>query len=397
MRKVVVFSLLTAATLATGCQEPFNIFDYVPKDDGGMQGGPLDGGDGDGEGDGDGGPSNPLTDAGPLPGIWMNVTGNLAGIPSDECGNVGRIVAKPDEDKLIVGIAPTGLWASSDGAASWSPIGKGAGSANIVFRASSYVFDPENPQQYWASGIYNGGPGVVRTTDNGGTFTALGKITHNDTVAVDLSDPERKVILAGAHETKNVLWKSVDGGQNWVDIGASLPAKTCVNPLILDANTYLLGCTYESEGILRTTDGGSTWNEVSDLGGSDVPLRASDGSIYWATRGIAGLMRSTDDGLTWTQVVGPNVVRSTAPLELPDHQIVMLGNATVLASADQGAHWHAVSPALPYKDVTGLTYSTQQKAFFIKRHSCRTNPDPMDVSSKFVPNDAVMRFDYDAE
>jgi hypothetical protein len=56
-----------------------------------------------------------------------------------------------------------------------------------------------------------------------------------------------------------------------------------------------------------------------------------------------------------------------------------------MVSSDGAATWHAASATLPYSDAVGLTYSAQQKAFFIWRFSC-DNP---------VPANAIMRFDFD--
>jgi photosystem II stability/assembly factor-like uncharacterized protein len=72
------------------------------------------------------------------------------------------------------------------------------------------VYDPENPNTYWESGIYNDG-GVFRTDDGGATFQPLGNVTHIDAVSVDLTDPDRSTLLAGAHE-QSVLLRSGDGG-----------------------------------------------------------------------------------------------------------------------------------------------------------------------------------------
>jgi photosystem II stability/assembly factor-like uncharacterized protein len=81
------------------------------------------------------------------------------------------------------------------------------------------------------------------------------------------------------------------------NIGDKLPGNaSCTWPLILDTNTYLVGCSYTGEGIYRTTDAGQNWSSVSATGGSNAPLKAADGSIYWAIRGGGGLLRSTDKG-----------------------------------------------------------------------------------------------------
>ena len=119
----------------------------------------------------------------PSPGNWVNVTSNLAGMAS-ECGNMTYVSSKPSEDLVIAGVARQGLWASSDGGTSWHRLGTGAGSARIVNRTGSIVYDPAHPNVFWESGIYNSN-GVYRSDDDGTTFSALGTIGHIDSVSVD--------------------------------------------------------------------------------------------------------------------------------------------------------------------------------------------------------------------
>src|SRR3954466_12821056 len=111
------------------------------------------------------------------------------------------VTPKPDEDMLIAGIAAQGLWASLDGGASWMHLGQGMGSETINNRPTAIVFDPDHPATFWESGIY--GIGVFKTTDKGMTFVKLGEADPSDGVSVDLSDPDRKTLLAASHERNN--------------------------------------------------------------------------------------------------------------------------------------------------------------------------------------------------
>ncbi|MDB4989422.1 MAG: glycosyl hydrolase repeat-containing protein [Myxococcaceae bacterium] len=340
----------------------------------------------------DSGTGNLPGDAGPAKvpqGQWKNVTSNLANLDS-ECGNLSTLAVQPGTDQLIAGIALKGLWSSKNGGQSWVAIGNGPGSAAFTNRPTCLVFDPSDATRYWETGIYNSG-GVYKTIDDGKTFSELGPLTKDpislDCVSVDFSDPARKVMLAGGHERKQQVFRSGDNGATWTNVGLSLN-KYCTWPLVLDANTYLIGCSYEDQGIYRTTDAGATWSQVSEVGGTNAPLVASDGSIYWAKRDNAGLVRSTDAGKTWTQVTGANTVSSVTPLQLPDGRLAALGRETVLVSRNGGATWDPVSTKLPYEDANGFVYSVQQKAFFIKHFTCGSNSVP-------VPADAIMRFDYD--
>ena len=66
---------------------------------------------------------------------WVNVTANLAGLPS-ECGNMCLLSAVPGQDRIIAGIAKRGLWQTTDGGATWTALGQGANSESIDNRPS---------------------------------------------------------------------------------------------------------------------------------------------------------------------------------------------------------------------------------------------------------------------
>ncbi|MEA2700668.1 MAG: hypothetical protein QOI66_4939 [Myxococcales bacterium] len=333
-------------------------------------------------------PDAGATPVGPTPpAAWVNVTANLAGMPS-ECGNTPYLAAHPAFDQLITSVAQHGLWASSDGGTSWRQLWPTAGSAQITNRGSSIVFDPLHPDTFWESGIYNG-PGVYRTDDNGVTFTALGNAHHIDSVSVDLGDPARLTLLAGGHEQKQTLYRSADGGKTWLNVGMNLPAGTnfCTNALVIDRNIHLVGCSGYAggtDGVFRTTDGGQTWKQVSTASAAGLPLWASDGTIYWSLIYDHGLIKSTDQGNTWTQPIPNGTLKTGHPIELPDGRIVAPGPKTLMISADKGVTFIALGAALPFIP-NSLTYSPFRNAFFIEQFDCKNA----------VVADAISRYGVD--
>jgi hypothetical protein len=322
---------------------------------------------------------------------WVNSTGNLANMAS-ECGNLGLVSANPCSNMVIAGVAQKGLWGTEDGGKSWSKLGTGAGSATITNRISAVVYDPEHPGTFWESGIYNGG-GVYKTTDNGKTFAQQGDVTHNDSVSVDFSDPDRKTMLAGAHEAPSKLFRSTDAGKTWTDIGKGLPGSAgfCTATQVLSATNLLVGCS--DGGVYRSSDG-NTWTSLNTKGVLGQPLLASDGSVYWIGA-QGGVYVSRDQGMHFMQTVDGNtavgVFGPFYPAELPDGRIVVLGSDHLHISSDKGVTWKPIGQPLPYpgggyNGARGPTYSARTKTFYIWRWDCNNN----------VPADAIMSagFDY---
>jgi hypothetical protein len=363
----------------------------LPSSDGATtadSGANASGRDGGGGGTTDSPAGTPFDAAGVVapPSKWVNVTSNLAGMAS-ECGNLTMVSAKPKSNLVIAGVARHGLYGSTDGGHTWSALGSGAGSAMIINRPSSVVYDPVHADVFWESGIYNGG-GVYQTLDNGVTFKQLGTITHIDLVSIDFTDARRQTLLAGGHEQKQTLYRSTDGGGNWTNVGTNLPAGSHFSsaPLVLDGHTHLVGCCGWGSGtcgIWGTTNGGSSWTQASPLSATDAPLLASSGAIYWSIIWNGGMAKSTDQGRTWAQTV-MGTVSTGQPIELPDARLAAVGTDHIVVSKDAVA-WTPVGDKFPYTPA-GAVYSAQTKTFFIWRNDC----------NNVVLPDAIMSegFDY---
>jgi hypothetical protein len=334
------------------------------------------------------------------PADWVNVTNNLTGL-SSECGNVSGVFTDPRADRLLVGISLNGLFASTDGAMTWTSIGTTG--ATIKNRMSMILFDPTNVGTFWESGIdgaETSTAGLFMTTDNGTSFTAYTSLMSlsgygntNDSVSVDFTDPDRKTMLAGTHEGTGQLFLSTDTGTTWSNIGTNLPAGIgfCTQVLVLDSDTLIAGCanSYASQpgGIVRSTDGGQTFTTVSSTVTFGHPLWASDGSIYFDIEG-GGLTKSVDQGVTWTTVADANTAGSVAPIELPNGFIVSSQQATLVVSADKGTTWTPIGTPMPYVPEQ-IAYSPFRRAFYASNFTC--------TAPYAVPANGIVSFGWDYE
>ena len=105
------------------------------------------------------------------------------------------------------------------------------------------------------------------------------------------------------------IWRTEDGGNSWDQLASTNdPIFSYIQKLQIDTNSDLYACT-RSDGILKSTDGGTSWFKVlgGGVGGgfsdraADIEM-ASNGDLY-ATLGIGsspdGIYKSTDNGATW--------------------------------------------------------------------------------------------------
>jgi hypothetical protein len=307
----------------------------------------------------------------PSPGTWTNVTNNLANMPS-ECGNLTLISQVPGVDKTIAGVARVGLFMTTNGGSNWLALGTGSGSEFLNNRPSSIVYDPANANIFWVSGIY--GDGVFKTTDGGLTFHRLGNISHVDSVSIDFTDPNRQTLLAGGHEASKTVYKSSDGGQTWTNIGGNLAGTGfSSSPLVMNAQTYIVN-SYPSwgggtAGIFRTTNGGSSWQQVSTLGPAKLPKIAPDGTIYWNLPGT-GLAKSIDSGQTWSAVGQSAGLQNERDLViLADGRIAAQGGNGIMVSADKGITWTQSGANFTTAE-EGISYSPSRNAFFAWAWDC---------------------------
>ena len=141
-------------------------------------------------------------------------------------------------------------------------------------------------------------------------------------VSIDFHPTNPAIVFVGS--AGGGLWKSIDGGDSWSASTDHLPtlAVGAVCVLASDPNTVLIG-TGEGSGVgflaagkgifgfglLKSTDGGETWNETSlsyavpsAHGFNVIEDNPTTGTILAGAND--GLWRSTDDGGTWTLVMG---------------------------------------------------------------------------------------------
>jgi photosystem II stability/assembly factor-like uncharacterized protein len=185
--------------------------------------------------------------------------------------------------------------------------------------------------------------GVFTSTDGGRTWTRR----------LDAGFPGQFAVtkLAFANPSVGVaagfrgLWRTTNGGMNWASVPNVPDADFVVSSLSggvtwVDANTVLV---YGSAcKILRSTDQGASWTDVSPAGffedWLDMAFNAAGVGVAVGPNGRVA--RSTNGGASWQELVTPLSEPGTAVAFADANTVVVMGNiGQTMRSTDAGATW----------------------------------------------------------
>lgn len=175
------------------------------------------------------------------------------------------------------------------------------------------------------------------------------------------------------------VWKSTDGGSTWNWLSSNW-TQLAVNCITIDPNNHNTiyvgrgdyhGGLPTSYGIMKSTDGGSTWTEIAESSMGSVGVNkvlidptnsqtliagTGDGTTY-----TGYLYRSTNGGSTWTKInvggqyyVWPSIAASAPVSGATRFYAVAAGYATggsktsrLYVSDDHGATWNLLDSPIP--------------------------------------------------
>ncbi|MBA4176165.1 MAG: hypothetical protein C0505_06350 [Leptothrix sp. (in: Bacteria)] len=187
--------------------------------------------------------------------------------------------------------------------------------------------------------------GVFTSTDGGRTWTRR----------LDAGFPGLGPVMKLAFANSSVgvvagppgVWRTTDGGLNWVAVANVSGADTGVSGLAggvawVDAN---VGLIYGGGGkILRSADAGVTWTDVSPAGLVDdwIDMAFNAAGVGVAVGPNGKVARSINGGQVWQEVVTPMSEPGTAVAFADGNTVVALGNlGQTMRSTDAGATWTA--------------------------------------------------------
>lgn len=240
-------------------------------------------------------------------------------------------------------------------------------------------------------------PGIGQiqlTRDGGQTWRTVFREARVSLTDVSLVGRRHMVVLGGAPPPKQpwnldpFIWRSDDAGRTWRRFPARMPNTSW--PLSIRFVTPSLGFGLAPAGavnsriwLLRTTDGGQTWQDV--LKPSDAGFAVSSVDFVGPRRGFAtsprrcgaGLYRTDDGGATWRPVPGSCIhgVLANSVDFLDSRRGLMAGGSAqrrvVLATTDAGRTWQERSNVPSDANVwTHIVFDSNGAAGWGQRATC---------------------------
>jgi photosystem II stability/assembly factor-like uncharacterized protein len=225
------------------------------------------------------------TDAGQT---WGNITDNYFG------GTIGAVaVAESDPNVLYVGqgeqtvrsnvASGNGVWKSTDAGVTWKSIG--LEDSKHIARIRVH---PKNPDLVYVAAMGNlwkpnAMRGIFRSTDGGQTWKKVLYINDQAAAADLILDPNNPRIMyastwnikrngyrmdSGGPDSK--LWKSTDGGDTWENLSDKPGMPKGTNGIIgvtlspkNSSRVWAIIENSEAPGVYRSEDAGKTWSRIN--------------------------------------------------------------------------------------------------------------------------------------
>lgn len=326
---------------------------------------------------------------------WQYV--GTAAVPSNG-GGAGRanvFVFHPTNPSIIyLGTAGGGLWKTTDGGYSWSPLGDFLPVTSIA----DIAIDPTNPNNIYVAtgdgygyefgtnndfwgGVYSAG--VFRSTDGGLTWVPTGLTYAQDQKIIVqrlVIHPTNPQILLAA--TRAGIMRSTDAGATWTNVKTT----HCYD---LEFHTYDPDIVYTGGGgtLFKSFDAGATWTTMKTGAGNgriSIEVSAANNQVIYSLSEGGILMKSTDAGLTWTNKSFPTSAGFYGYYDLvlacsdvnPDH--LLAGGVYTVRSTNGGTSWTNISTSNLHVDnhdldflpgSTSTFYSANDGGFFVTTNS----------------------------
>ncbi len=253
-----------------------------------------------------------------------------------------------------------GIFRTKNGGETWEPIDF------PPKKIYSFILDRNDPDnRMFASGMMNNVGKIYRTDDTGQNWREVYSEPGTGAVMTAVAEHPRDTNVLFGGTSAGTVVKSVDGGETWKNIGATLDGP--ITQFVFDADRpYVLYALIFNRQIFYSPDGGVTWVDWEKEKSKDVSARTSSlvdqtlltkapdgilsiipdplvsGMLYATKQG--GVYRSRDFGKYWEKL---NIIESAEKLPIrsfavnphDSNEIVFVAGNAFYKSKNAGETW----------------------------------------------------------
>ena len=291
-------------------------------------------------------------------GVYKSIDGGISWRPIhnglERAAIVSLIIDPMNPDTLYAGTNWGGIYKTQDGGDHWHAITEGLDDPSAG--KSLILVDPQDSSHFLSTTefdlyeSFNAGETWNRVQESLCPFGIINLVIHP-------SEPQ--TLIAASWETEECgesgIYRSEDGGRTWEV--SELEAGVRVEPLHLlvkdnraGSVVYATAITVEDgERLFISTDGGRSWSRSTlDDSCTALAIHPEDESVaYCATRRDYLLLKTSDGGRTWQELLRPDtgVVRDIT-FRSSDYNTLLLGGQGLFISTDDGLSWIEFSDGL---------------------------------------------------
>lgn len=305
---------------------------------------------------------------------FICISNGYASFPPYRGPEISSIAISPKNTKVIYAGTGEGIFKSTNRGKSWQFIGKGS---HLERGVNSLAIDPLRSDTLYIGG-YLEDEGVRKSTDSGRSWKAVNEglvvsarcISGQESftppvnrIVINPIDSKKIIASVNTCSTDNNtyhLFLSNDGGEHWHSVYSN-PANN-IYSLAFDPKQPESVFAGTNNGLLKSSDGGMTWQEVSisppllyqnrPVGFGRLTVTNINKQILYAH--ALGLMKSEDSGTTWQKIehaCGNFAVAPSAPNVIYMDCNIESGSSVdwnaFSKSTDYGASWQPIGKGLP--------------------------------------------------
>lgn len=287
------------------------------------------------------------------PSIWRSddagknweVKNTSLGELNNTSPDVLSVAVNPNDGKHVrLGLRTGGIIETVDGGETWR---------QTIFLSDKVYgmgFDPIDSRIFYASGVWEGRGKVFKTSDGGENWDEIWTASADGPLVIALSVDSRRPSNIYMSTSNNQVLKSEDAGRTWKNVFDTMDPVTAIG---IDK--------FNSEAVYLLSTSGMLWRSLNggidfvDIGSKLMQLNSSSrgfsvlktdpniaGGIYLA--GESGMIRSSDGGETWQTV---NVlsesdefpVRAMAISPANAREIIYAAGQATYKTVDGGETW----------------------------------------------------------